>query len=101
MVKPQTQGHSYGIAVINKDGTNHQYYYLPEDTKSVLYLDEFGTIIPTRLAWSPDGQYITISGMNMNMYYGLFRLDINSGDIFRLVDTGIFHGVLYEPDWAP
>ena len=104
MEDPETQSHYYGIAVINRDGTDHQYYYLPElgKKKSYLFLDGFDTGVPTRLAWSPDGQYIAISGTNSSLYnYGIFRLDVNSGEVYRLVDSDIFGGILYEPDWGP
>ena len=93
-----------GIAIVNVYGQHHKWAYLPDknNKSSFIYMDGINSGIPARLAWSPDGKDLLISGTNISLYnFGLFKLDIDSGELKSIIDTGVFTGIVSEPDWGP
>jgi hypothetical protein len=101
-----TLGHgiSQGIAMIDIDGTNHQWLFNPnlKDDQVYIVMNGIADGRLERLAWSPDNKFIIFSGTFGDwLNYALFKLDICTGKVSYFVDPGIFSFLVTEPDWAP
>lgn len=94
-----------GIVLINSDGSNPRWLYKPNpnwDSDALYYrlhlsCDWLST--NCRLTWSSDGRYVSLSSGWQDVYFfGLFRIDLQTGDIIILASDG---GNYSEPDWGP
>ena len=107
--KPETDENSplYNIAVINSDGSGHEWLYQPDPAVQEMliyfdynrYLDYINAA--NVLAWSPDAKYLVLSGVQFHKGMRLYRLDIETGEIVILVNASVFENWVSEPDWGP
>jgi len=91
-----------GIAVVDRNGTNMQWLFLPESARSedIVFIDECGD--ECRLTWSPDGKYLAfVVSQYQQGTFRLHRLDVNSGEIKLLLDYSLFGRWAMVPDWEP
>lgn len=87
-----------GISIINKDTSG--FYWIESSTKGLSYNCR-GFTGTCRLSWSPDKRYIVFtSSGETGIGLLLFRLDLKTGEIIRLVDSSYFYYPA-EPDWGP
>jgi Tol biopolymer transport system component len=92
-----------GIGAISKNGTERSWLYIStlKPREELIYFDCRGISGTCRLSWSPDKRFITFVSSNLDIYsYRLYRLEIKTGNIIRLIDSQIFKHVA-EPDWGP
>jgi len=102
VLSPLTGNRSAGIASVDLNGLDHQWLYLPDPENPMSFIGLGGSAWPSRLAWSPDGNYITFSMVYGGLYnYEIGRLEISTGKVVFLVDDGIFDHIVVEPDWGP
>lgn len=97
--------HQIRIGIIDKGGKNNRWLYDSSSAKSLLealFLDycnyNYGAC---RLSWSPDGKYLVFVSSTGSAYnYNLFRMDVRTGEIVRLLDPRIIGNQIVEPDWG-
>ena len=93
------------IGVIDKDGKNNRWLYESRPDETIyggLFLQgcnyNYGAC---RLSWSPDGKYLVFVSSILSEYnYTLFRLDIRTKKIIRLLDPSVYKNQIVEPDWG-
>jgi len=94
---------SQGIAVIDSDGSNHEWVYYPDFSSDeyTIHLDGFDDGRMERLAWSPDDKTIIFSGTYGGIAdHYIFKLDLETGDATYFIDPSFFSYIVIEPDWS-
>ncbi|MBI3474080.1 MAG: PD40 domain-containing protein [Candidatus Solibacter usitatus] len=67
-----------------------------EPREMFLNLEVFGMI-----RWSPDGRSLLVSGADAENRNGLFRADVETGRVTRVVERADAAALFYESAWAP
>ena len=103
---PKSNHQVEGIAVINPDGSGHDFLYQnnPNEPGSYIQLDINSgdeQAEANRIAWSPNGRYLAFTGTEYNQASRLYRLDIETGEIIKMTDPFIFDFWVTEVDWGP
>ena len=95
-----------GIAIVNRDGTNFRWLYQSpllvngENDPEIFLTFSCEQSRDCRLAWSPDGRYLALSGSRNGGNARLFRIDLQTGEIIVLVNP--YPNTSYSDlDWGP
>ena len=93
------------IRTINEDGTGYKLINFSNIIWDMPIWFEFSTPSisgSTRLSWSPNGRYIVFASSYFpgSYHYEFFRLDLQTGNVIRLLDNNLF-SYPAEPDWSP
>lgn len=94
----------FGIASIKVDGTELEWLYAPVSRDHHYWPPQNISLdFNSRLAWSPDGNYIASSTSNVHMFDSqIIRLGIGTGDLAFL--TTYVHSrefnIFFNPDWG-